>query len=357
MQEVVSLIVIVVASVIVYIALVKTIFYYRGSHDETYIVETEDGRLIALYRFVPPTKRYFTPVLLCHGLGANHFSWDPGIKVPSFANYLKDAGFEVWTIDLRGIGLPARFEKRSVLAKKVNWTFDDYVKYDVSKAISYVSEQAGGRNLNWVGHSMGGMVMYAYLQITDGSKILSATAIASPADFKHYRWLKPLAPRLAKLLGNFVLIKWSKLALLLAPFGYLIPVARVGTPRQVYSWFAANGVGDVSSGVLCQFLDWIANERFCSADGSYSYRDNFDKIKTPFLVVEGGGDWIAPPPDVRHGIEHMASHDKKYAYFSRKTGASYNYDHMSILLGKTARNESWREILEWLIKHSEPCNT
>jgi hypothetical protein len=73
-------------------------------------------------------------------------------------------------------------------------------------------------------------------------------------------------------------------------------------------------------------------------------------------VVEGGGDWIAPPADVKHGIDNMSSYEKKYAYFSRKTGASYNYDHMSILLGKTAINESWREILEWLVKHSEPVN-
>lgn len=356
MQEVIAGSVIIVASVIVYIALVKTVFYYRGSHDETHIVETEDGRLIALYRFIPKTKRYATPVILCHGLGANHFSWDPSRRVPSFANYLKNAGFEVWTIDLRGIGTPARLEKRKGLIKPANWTFDDYVKYDVARAISYVSEQNRGGKVNWVGHSMGGMVMYAYLQIMDSSKIISATAIASPANFKHYRWLKPIAPRLAKIVKKLTVIKWSKVALLFAPFGYFIPVSKVGTPRQAYPWFGANGVGDVSSGVLCQFLDWIANERFCSADCSYSYRDNFDKITTPFLVVEGGGDWIAPPPDVKHGIDNMSSYEKKYAYFSRKTGASYNYDHMSILLGKTALNESWREIFEWLIKHSEPTN-
>lgn len=357
MQDIISAAVIIVASAVVYIAVVKTIFHYRGSHNENHIVETDDGRLIALYRFIPVARRYSTPVLLCHGLGANHFSWDPGRRVPSFANHLKNAGFEVWTMDLRGIGLPARLEKRRGVIKPANWTFDDYVKHDVTAAVSYVSGQHNGQKLNWVGHSMGGMVMYAYLQIMNDSRIISATAIASPADFKHYKWLKPLAPKLASLAKKITLIKWSKAALLFAPFGYLIPVARAGTPRQAYAWFGANGVGDVSSGVLCQFLDWIANERFCSADGNYSYRDNFDKIKTPFLTVEGGGDWIAPPPDVKYGIDRMSSADKKYAYFARKTGASYNYDHMSILLGKTAVNESWREILDWLIKHSEPCGT
>ena len=86
-------------------------------------------------------KRHETPVLLCHGLGANRYNFDLGTRA-SLARFLQEAGFDVWSIDLRGrggVGWRVWGEERS----RGDHVFDDYVREDARAAIHHVRDGPG----------------------------------------------------------------------------------------------------------------------------------------------------------------------------------------------------------------------
>ena len=45
-----------------------------------------------------------------------------------------------------------------------SWTVDDLVKYDVPAILDYVERETGRDRVNWIGHSLGGMVVFTYLE-------------------------------------------------------------------------------------------------------------------------------------------------------------------------------------------------
>jgi predicted alpha/beta hydrolase len=116
---------------------------YRAETREeaVHFVTTADGWRLALSHYPPPGALHTRlPVLLCHGLGANRFSFDLG-RDPSLALYLASAGFEVWVLELRGHGRsdrPGWFSSR-----RFGWSFDDYLYGDFPAAIEKVQELTG----------------------------------------------------------------------------------------------------------------------------------------------------------------------------------------------------------------------
>src|SRR5512139_2866597 len=116
---------------------------------------THDGCDLALHHYVG-IRPDLPPVILCSGYACNRHFLDFDDRY-SLARFLARRGFDVWILELRGHGLsdPPQGRQRS-------WTFDDFVQYDVPTAIAYVRDQAD-RAPVWIGHSMGGMVLYATL--------------------------------------------------------------------------------------------------------------------------------------------------------------------------------------------------
>ena len=45
------------------------------------------------------------------------------------------------------------------------WTVDDLVRYDVPAILDYVEHETGHHRVNWVGHSLGGMLVFPYLEL------------------------------------------------------------------------------------------------------------------------------------------------------------------------------------------------
>ena len=61
--------------------------------------------------------------------------------------------------------------------------FDDFIEKDIPAAIDYVLNLTNQKKVHWVGHSMGGMVAYAFCQLETSKKIKSVCAVASPGNF------------------------------------------------------------------------------------------------------------------------------------------------------------------------------
>jgi alpha-beta hydrolase superfamily lysophospholipase len=139
------------------------------------------------------------------------------IPAPSLAEYLRSKGHDVWVAELRGFGQSAG--PRLLLSDSdLRWGFDDHLDSDLDAVLDHVTEQTGKDSAHWVGHSMGGMLIEAYLGRNHSRKIASAVVIGSPVDFS-----KMNSPSFKRLLR----MRW---VLRLFPFNPLIPMAKCFMP-------------------------------------------------------------------------------------------------------------------------------
>ena len=338
----------------VYLRAVKGLIEPPEELDELHFADTRDGWRLALRRYRPRgVARSDTPVILCHGLGANAGDMDLSGEV-SLARYLARKGFDSWVLELRGRGRssrPARWSRRFGWG----WTFDHFVELDLPAAIDHVLEATGVDQVHWVGHSMGGMVMYVYLQGEGAAKVRSLSAIGSPAIIPKGQANRLLA-RLGLALPRGLLpcLPLDLLGRLIAPFMGFIrlflrgfangPNLTAQTARQAL----ASGVAGVSGGVLLQFADWVVSGEIRSADRQILYSEGYDRIRTPCLFVGGSKDRLAPVDSLRPAYEAASSPMNRFVVVGKEEGCSADYGHGDLTIGRHAARDVFPLVEEWL---------
>ena len=335
-------------------------FAPRDRPDEIHYVRTADGWRLGGRRYRPRGEgaRFAEPVILCHGLGANHYNldWDPPLGL---AQALAERGHDCFVISLRshhGSDRPGFFNEL-----RWDFSFDDYLHYDVPAVIDHVLEATGAERVQWVGHSMGGILAYA-LGGTEWERKLAGgiVAVGSPASFSN----QPYLVRLVKL-GRFVAgrsrIRKRWLSHLLAPFtGWFDPpfselvIATKSIDGKVIRRLQAHVFEDISAGVMGQFADWVINDAIRSRDGSVDYRQSMRALRVPVLLVGGSKDMMAPPGCMRAAAEQIRSEDKTLLLFGREFGSRAEYGHGDLILGREAPGEIYPAIDAWLRAHATP---
>ena len=136
---------------------------------------TEDGWRLGVRHYRPeqpqPGK---LPVVLCHGLGLNATFWT--ITDNHLPSQLAARGYDVYVFDIRASGENAHLGRCDRINQHLrqtfleergerSWTVDDLVKYDVPAILDYVQRETGKDRVNWIGHSLGGMLIFPYLEL------------------------------------------------------------------------------------------------------------------------------------------------------------------------------------------------
>jgi len=342
------------AAALTVLAILHTVFWgwlyrLRPAHDELRFAVTQDGWRIAIARRAPRGQPRRPPVLLCHGLSVNRFSLDFGVPRYSLALALAEAGFDCFTLDLRGHGDSRRGRSRS-------WTFDTYLSQDIPAALDEVRSATGSDRVLWVGHSQGALLGLV-AATTLASRIAGVVAIAPPTHFHAQDRLRKLLPYafLARGQGHRYL---ARAATPIA--GWLHPgLAQFAwnsrnIDARIYRQVLANVVEDVPRHVLDQFLDWMRRDRFASVDGLTDYRAGLSGARQPALFISGSVDLLAPPEAVRAACALWAG-EKEYWIASKET-TSTDYGHSDLIFGRRAPEEIYPRIVAWLRAHSEPVS-
>jgi pimeloyl-ACP methyl ester carboxylesterase len=341
---------------------------------------TADGWDVALVQYLPQGTPRGRPVLLCHGISANarHMDLD---EVHSLARHLARSGREAWTMSIRGTGDSAR--AGDAQGEGRGYSFDTVWQNDHPAAIAYVRAHAftPGRVaearargealsasvlalaepeplLDYVGHSMGGMLIYAYL--SQGGQGLSAVVtLGSPTRLD---WGGPVEPWVARasrrLLSETSLVPMSAAAVASMPLqGYVpgTPLERLlynpeNTTRASWRRLVAVGTGDVSGALWFQLSDMVVTGRFQSADGTVDYRRDMARIRNPVLVVAGKVDRIATPPAVRDGYRALGG-PKEWFVAGEENGLFADYGHLDLLIGQKAHQEIFPRVVDFLDRH------
>jgi pimeloyl-ACP methyl ester carboxylesterase len=319
---------------------------------KSYRVTTDDGWKIALHRY-PHENRDRSPVFMVHGLASNRHNFDFPQKERSLAKYLWNLGWDVWIVELRGAGHSTKPRIWEWMTKR--WNFDHYVLNDLPAAVSFVLKESGHAKLHWIGHSMGGILVYPFLKTQGDQNIKSITTAASPLTVDHkpgyFKWTTPLDPLFKvvplmpyRTLAELIRLNADWLYKLRKPMLFEkenmdVETIRIGTRIAI---------DDVSSDVIIQMHKWLRNRQFESNDGSIDYTLDLKKLRTPILLVTGTTDPFTPHRKVRLAFKEIGSKKKEWMVFGKKHGHATNYGHLDLIIGKNAYKEVYPIIGNWL---------
>lgn len=354
--------VIVVALAYAGIQIIRARYRPQPTQDETHFVTTADDWRIALHRYRPRgDNAHGEPVLLHHGVTANHLSFDLGVgtpdkPVPSLAHWLADRGYDVWVIDLRG---RAASQRAGIFrGRRWNWSVDDYINFDNPAAVDYILAQSAYRQMHWIGHSMGGVLLLCHTGLFGSPRLASGITVGSGLNYKDtgsaYQPLIRLRG-LAKIMGRFPAGFFTTLIAPLAGrgadrfegFNYYPPNLAPRAARAVN----AGVIWDVSAKVFYQLASMFTSSGLTSLDGGTRYEDLLVNTTTPLLVVAGDADQQASPELAERTRQSLPGDEHRTAVFGPAYGHATSYGHFDLVAGLHAEQEVYPVLLDWLQGH------
>jgi len=319
--------------------------------DEVHMVVTPDLWRIRLCRYKPKTGPG-EPVFLCHGFMSNQFNF----TLPdgeAIVDYLTQRGYDCWTVDLRGnLSSVAPFGRTYD-----DPTMDDYLLKDIPAALDFIRKTTGSPRVHWIGHSMGGMLLYAYNATFGGAKIASAVTLGSPIGFeglefhdpKPLLFLRRVIGRLAfrgvmrVLLSVFVRIK---------PQITLVPVAFSNLHKAFFDADTFFMTVDTPPIKVAENLAQAAMIKTWKVkNGEVDVFKGLRRMHTSLFAIFGAADPLVPAQTVDAFFEKVTAPDKKLLLLSKDNGFADDYSHLDLVFGKEAPREVFQPIVDWLKAH------
>ncbi len=312
-------------------------------------VVTEEKFELSLKRFrLHKREPRPLPVILIHGLLVNSTFLDFGRA--SLAEYLAEAGFDVWNLSLRGTGQslnPLGWGKKP-------WNLDDMLKSDLPAVIGHVRRQSGAEKVLVVGYELGGALALAHVGRTPEHGVAGIVSIAAPMTFD-----SPGQDGLDALLrlDRVPLLRTTLLHMNSSGLNRLLFIMpwfedafynRRNMAQSVRQELLDNGLTAVNPGVLDQIVTAVERDEFVSADGQTSYREMLPAITLPVLLVGGGADAIAPPEALQQVYRELGSEDRDLMIFWPDPVEDVSYGHFDLILGRKAGDEVFPLIRRWL---------
>ena len=326
---------------------------------------TRDGWRLGVRHYRPahpdPGK---LPVILCHGLGLNATFWT--ITDNHLPAQLSERGYEVYVFDIRGSGENGRpgrddrvnrFLRQTPLRERgeSSWTVDDLVRYDVPAILDYVERETGQSRVNWVGHSLGGMMMFPFIELsTEPERIATFVGMGSTI-------IQAKTPQTDMLQANLAiraLLGVASAGRMGRPLTYF-RMPGMGTidgfyytaenvDRRTISRFYGYTLEDPGPGALRQFAPYLRDGHLLSADRKMDYSARLGEVAVPTLMVAGARDRISDVPSTRMTFDALGSGDKTLYVFSKANGHVADYGHCDLAWSRYAPREVFPVVIDWL---------
>lgn len=216
-----------------------------------------------------------------------------------------------------------------------------------------------------IGHSMGGILLYAMLSRNGfegrDSKLAAIITLGSSLDYttskSSLKLLLPLADPAQAL--NVPVV----------PLGALLAAAHplASRPPYVLSWlnplitaqdmmdpellekFVLNNFCTVPAKLLLQLTTAFQEGGLRDRSGTFFYKDHLHKINVPVLAIAGDQDLICPPEAVYETIKLLPEHLVTYKVFGEPGGP--HYAHYDLVGGRLAADQLYPDIVKFLIQH------
>lgn len=341
---------IVVALIAGYYRLLESIYQERLTTDEVFLVTTRDLWKIRVCRY-RKGRTSGQPVLLVHGANVNQHNFTSP-RGSSLVDYLAERGFDCWTVDLRGCkSSVAPFERH-----RGQITTDDYLNDDIPTVIQFIQQETGYARVHYCGHSMGGMLLYAYALKHGSEAIASGVTLGSPVGFEGVK-----VSRSRFLLGLIRLSPsfFGGAARALAPCVALLRIRTPLFPMNMRN--LAKGLGpeyfytmleDPLPGVLTDLANWVNNPGWTMDGGALDVQAGLKTLDFPLFALYAPGDPFVPVEEARAFFEGLATKDKRIQICGKEDGCKRDYGHCDLAFGLEGQREVFAPIARWFESHS-----
>lgn len=341
---------------------------------------TEDGVTLKLKRYVNEGAQ---PILLAHGFLGNGLEFDLPHRGHNLALYLAEHGYDVWISSFRGCGR----EPYTCGISDWDHSVDQLAALDSPALVQGVAGMTGRKPI-WIGHSLGGIILYMYLQgarpasmggdfrvVTDpdlarerNDAILGGITIGSPPGLhcgggdwiavlerlpffertagllvRFLKWASDVAPKTPMSQIRTAAERFPRLGRLLAmrgPIAIFLYNAKNVDPDVGYSllkWAADN----VTTRMTAQIVQLAVDPDFKGYHGECNYSAGMDRITAPLFFITGTEDFVGPDNVRDYGYAKVSSDLKR---FENYTG----YGHTDLVMGKRVLEEVYPDILTWV---------
>ncbi|HYV46362.1 MAG TPA: alpha/beta fold hydrolase [Myxococcaceae bacterium] len=324
---------------------------------EVHHPRTPDGWDLEMVRYAARPEAKGRPVLLCHGINANGRNMDLDAR-HSIARWFAAHGREAWTVSMRPSGAYYGKDGGTRPLSKPGFSLDDMMVQDIPTAVDYVRKVTGAPKVDYVGHSLGGIVGYGYLG-RGGQGVGAAVILGSPMRLDLGTPVDLLLPQLAGMLGAGWTLPMKGVAPLGVPMADLFPenlqelllFNPENTTRETMKRLMVEGTEDVSTSQLQQLALMLKTGELKSLDGTLDYRQALATVTTPVLVVAGKRDRLATVPAVKAGYRALGG-PKEWKIMGVENGARADYGHMDMVIGDRADTELWPALLDFFDRHA-----
>lgn len=319
------------------------------SADEVHMVLTPDLWRIRLCRY-RAEKGPREPILFCHGFMSNQFNF----ALPAgdaIVNYLARCGYDCWTIDLRGAASSVPPFGRNRGEPGV----DDHLLYDIPAAVKYIQNVTGFEKVHYIGHSMGGMLLYAYDAIYGDAGIADAVTFGSPIGFQGFTMLNPRPLLMLRKASGSVFRFGQRLLvqvlLALRPNLHMIPVNWKNMDPRLDGLALFNMVEIPPIPVSEQMMNAALSRSWRVKSGEVDVFAHLPELRVPLFAVFGGGDPFVRVAHCEEFFQKLANSDKQLLVLSRKNGYCADYNHVDLVMGRECAKEVFPQVEQWLRQH------
>ncbi|XP_051144461.1 uncharacterized protein LOC127260664 isoform X2 [Andrographis paniculata] len=258
------------------------------------------------------------------------------------------------------------FQKQLELIVKYDWDFDCYLE-DVPAVMEFIKVQCKPKDgrLLAIGHSMGGILLYAMLSrySVEGKDpgFASVVTLASSLDYtsskSSLKLLLPLADPAQAL--NVPVV----------PLGALLSAAYPLTSRPPYVLSFLNDMISAQDMMHPELLKKLVLNNFCTIpakvllqlttafregglrdrSGTFFYKDHLHKSNIPILALAGDRDLICPPEAVLETAKLFPEGVATYKVFGKPNGP--HYAHYDLVGGRLAVEQIYPCIVQFLSQH------
>ncbi|MBI2426142.1 MAG: alpha/beta fold hydrolase [Candidatus Hydrogenedentes bacterium] len=333
-----------------YSSLLVSLFPERVRTNEVYNITTDDLWRLRLCRYRRDRSRG-EPILLVHGLNGNQHSFinPPG---KSLVEHLVAKGYDCWTLDLRGCrSSVAPFERNITDA-----TIDDQLMQDLPAAIRHILKTTGYEKVHYIGHSLGGMLLYAYALQFGSKHIASGVTLAAPLGFEGTEVRR--SNGLVFLLGLFPSV-WGNVARGVVPFAMgmntslgAFPINMKNLMIGVNTSVVHNLLEDPLPKVMHQFVYWVNMKTWRMNAGQLDVKDGLASLDFPLMALYAQVDPFIPLPKAREFVSALPHEDKEIVICSKENGCEQDYGHCDILFARNGVREVYEPIARWLARHA-----
>ena len=326
---------------------------------------TEDGWKLGMRHIAPehpdPDK---LPVVLCHGLGLNATFWT--ITDDHLPAQLAARGYEVFLVDLRGSGNSARVGPIGKVNARLretfllewgegHWNVDEMALYDVPAVLDYVQRATGKDRVNWVGHSLGGMLLIPFLELSSHrDRIANFVGMGSTILLKDIPQRDMLrANRGLRVLGRIASTGRLGRPLTYKRFPGLERVDQfyytaANVEKRTIDRFYGYTLEDPGRSALRQLDPYLEFGHFVSADRTIDFAARLGEVTVPTLLIGGEGDTMSDLPSTELMLAALSSPDKALMRFGKRDGHVADYGHCDLVWSRYAPREIFPPLIDWL---------